>query len=156
MGNPNAVKNAIERVVNQLYGGGQNLVQTTTPESYYDWTACIRVKKYVLGGSFDVLIFLGSVPEDVENWHSSSSFVGSHHAFVNSVADQCENCQSQADLVIEGFVHLNSAIARLSGLGSFDPLVVEPWLKKNLSWRIQKVSLLLALSQNLVLMVSSG
>ncbi|KAK0450230.1 photo-regulated tyrosinase, partial [Armillaria borealis] len=106
--------------------------------SFYDWTARIRVKKYGLGGSFSVLIFLGEVPEDPQLWHSSPSFVGAHHAFVNSAADQCENCRSQADLIIEGFVDLESAIAKRSGLRSFDPAVVEPYLKRELSWRVQK------------------
>ncbi|KAK0480190.1 photo-regulated tyrosinase [Armillaria novae-zelandiae] len=106
--------------------------------SFYDWTARIRVKKYTLGGSFSVLIFLGEVPEDPRSWRSSPSFVGAHHAFVNSAAEQCENCRNQADLVIEGFVHLNTAIAQRSGLGSFEPAVVEPYLKRELSWRIQK------------------
>ncbi|KAK0223503.1 photo-regulated tyrosinase [Armillaria fumosa] len=112
---------------------------TPALNSFYDWTARIRVKKYALGGSFSVLIFLGEVPENPRSWRSSPSFVGAHHAFVNSAAGQCENCRNQADLVIEGFVHLNTAIAQRSGLGSFEPAVVEPYLKRELSWRIQKV-----------------
>nr|QTF98733.1 tyrosinase [Armillaria ostoyae] len=112
---------------------------TPAPNSFYDWTARIQVKKYALGGSFSVLIFLGEVPENSRGWRSSPSFVGAHHAFVNSAADQCENCRNQADLVIEGFVHLNTAIAQRSGLGSFEPAVVEPYLKRELSWRVQKV-----------------
>ncbi|SJL09926.1 related to Tyrosinase [Armillaria ostoyae] len=107
--------------------------------SVVDWTARIQVKQYALGGSFSVLIFLGEVPENPRSWRSSPSFVGAHHAFVNSAADQCENCRNQADLVIEGFVHLNTAIAQRSGLGSFEPAVVEPYLKRELSWRVQKV-----------------
>ncbi len=128
-----------------------------TINSFYDWTARIRVKKYALAGSFSVLIFLGEVPENPRSWRSSPSFVGAHHAFVNSAADQCENCRNQADLVIEGFVHLNTAIAQRSGLGSFEPAVVEPYLKRELSWRVQKVSLLPShLSQMLMFMVSPG
>lgn len=115
-------------------------VSTPALNSFYDWTARIRVKKYALQGSFSVLIFLGEVPENPRSWRSSPSFVGAHHAFVNSAAEQCENCRNQADLVIEGFVHLNTAIAQRSGLGSFEPAVVEPYLKRELSWRIQKVN----------------
>ncbi len=130
---------------------------TPAINSFYDWTARIRVKKYALAGSFSVLIFLGEVPENPRSWRSSPSFVGAHHAFVNSAADQCENCRNQADLVIEGFVHLNTAIAQRSGLGSFEPAVVEPYLKRELSWRVQKVSLLPShLSQMLMFMVSPG
>ncbi|KAK0480189.1 tyrosinase [Armillaria novae-zelandiae] len=125
-------------------GDGLGSVRSIDPvsapalNSFYDWTARIRVKKYALRGSFSVLIFLGEVPEDPRIWRSSPSFVGAHHAFVNSVAQQCENCSNQTDLVIEGFVHVNTAIARQSRLGSFEPAVVEPYLKRELSWRIQK------------------
>ncbi|KAI0322394.1 tyrosinase [Amylostereum chailletii] len=108
--------------------------------SYYDWTARIQVKKYALGGSFSVLIFLGEVPEDPAQWRSSPSFVGAHHAFVNTSAERCANCRTQADVVVEGFVHLNNAIARRAPeLGSFDPSVVHPYLSRELSWRVQRV-----------------
>ena len=115
---------------------------------YYDWAARIHVKKYELGGSFAVLIFLGDVPEDPEEWRLSPSFVGAHQAFVNTSAAQCENCRNQADqgLVIEGFVPLNKAIARYApGLGSFDASVVEPVLQKGLHWRVQRVCLCFSL-----------
>jgi len=29
---------------------------------------------------------------------------------------QCDNCREQVELVVESFVHLNAAIANLSGL----------------------------------------
>jgi hypothetical protein len=55
---------------------------------------------------FAVLIFLGQVPNDPSQWHTAPTFVGSHHAFVNSAASQCDNCgREQADLVVESFVH---------------------------------------------------
>jgi len=38
---------------------------------------------------------------------------------VNSAVSQCDNCRQQADLVLEGFVHVDSAIAEQSGLISF-------------------------------------
>ncbi|KAI0064090.1 tyrosinase [Artomyces pyxidatus] len=104
----------------------------------YDWAARIQFKKYELGGSFAVLIFLGPVPEDPAQWRASPSFVGATHAFVNSVPDRCANCRSQADVKAEGFVHLNQAIAKHSNLGSFDPDVVAPYLKRELSWRVQR------------------
>jgi tyrosinase len=109
------------------------------PTVINDWTCRIHCKKYELGGSYWVLIFLGEVPEDPSNWHTCSSFVGGHYCFVNSVADKCSNCRSQADLVTEGFVHLNPAIASRSGLSSYDPSVITPYLKENLHWRVQKV-----------------
>jgi tyrosinase len=106
----------------------------------WEWTARVEFKKYELGSSFSVFIFLGPVPENPREWRTSPNYVGGHHAFVNSVANRCDNCTNQRDLVTEGFVHLNNAIAKHSGLGSLDPSVVEPYLTHNLHWRVQKTS----------------
>jgi tyrosinase len=142
-----AVKRAASNDVHQFHSRGGNPHTAQKPEHgqegpnvLYDWTVRIHFKKYELGGSFAVLIFLGQVPNDPSQWRTAPTFVGSHHAFVNSAASQCDNCRDQADLVIEGFVHLNSAIAERSGLSSFDPSVVTPYLKENLHWRVQAVS----------------
>ena len=114
---------------------------TSAPPNYgvFDWTARVEFKKYELGTSFSVLIFLGQVPENPQEWRISHNYVGGHHAFVNSAANSCANCRNQQELVIEGFVHLNQAIVKHSGLGSLDPNVVEPYLTKNLHWKVQKV-----------------
>jgi len=121
------------------YTAQQPLYGKEAPKVLYDWTARIHFKQYELGGSFAVLIFLGAVPEDPSQWRTCRTFVGSHHAFVNSAASQCDNCRGQADVVAEGFVHLTSAIAERSGLSSYEPGVVAPYLKENLHWRVQAV-----------------
>ncbi|KAF9252472.1 Di-copper centre-containing protein, partial [Marasmius fiardii PR-910] len=87
----------------------------------WEWTARIQVKKYEVGGSFSVPVFLGSVPENPAEWLTSDHFVGAHHAFVNSSAGHCGNCRTQQDLTLEGFVHLNDAIVNHAGLPSLDP-----------------------------------
>ncbi|KAI0754754.1 photo-regulated tyrosinase [Daedaleopsis nitida] len=107
---------------------------------YWEWTARVHVKKYAVGSSFRVLLFLGEVPEDPADWRTSPNYVGAHQAFVNSTPQRCANCRRQADLVIEGFVHLNEAIATHSGLNTFDPDAVKPYLQGNLHWRVQKVN----------------
>lgn len=89
-----------------------------------------------------MLIFLGDVPEDHLNWRTSPSLVGSHFAFANSVPGQCSNCSEQAEIVIEGFVHLNRAIAKLSDISSYDPSEVVPYLQDKLHWRIQGVRMI--------------
>lgn len=104
----------------------------------WEWTARIRFKKYELGSSFSVLLFLGTVPENPEEWHTAETFVGAHHAFVNKAAEHCANCRNQAEVINEGFVHLNGAIAQHSGLNSFNPNVVKPYLTRELHWRVQK------------------
>ena len=105
----------------------------------WDWTARVEFKKYELGISFSVLIFLGQVSENPREWRISPNYVGGHHAFVNSAANSCANCRNQQELVVEGFVHLNHAIVKHSGLGSLEPNVVGPYLTHNLHWRVQKV-----------------
>jgi len=139
-----AVKSAAAEVPQLFHsrGGPPHTVQKPVygkgaPNVVYDWTSRIHFKKYELGTSFAVLIFIGQVPEDPAQWRTCRSYVGSHHAFVNSAASQCDNCRNQADLVAEGFVHLSSAIAERSGLSSYEPNVVAPYLKENLHWRIQ-------------------
>ncbi|KAF9069697.1 tyrosinase [Rhodocollybia butyracea] len=117
-------------------GGGDQ----STPE-VWDWAARVHIKKHEVGGSFKVLFFLGNVPNDPMGWHTDPSFVGAFHGFVNRfLCERCANCQRQRDVVLEGFVHLNEGISRLSNLNSFDPDVVTPYLRKNLHWRVQKVS----------------
>jgi Tyosinase C-terminal domain len=107
------------------------------PNVIYDWTVRIHFKSHELGQSFSVLIFLGDVPDDPSQWMKAPSYVGSHVAFVSSAAEQYGN--SQSDTVSEGFVHLNSVLARRSGLPSFEPHVVSPYLRENLHWRIKAV-----------------
>jgi tyrosinase len=109
------------------------------PGVVHDWTVRIHVKKYELRQSFTVLIFLGTVPEDPSQWRKASSYVGSHSTFVNGSAEQCANCRTQADVVTEGFVHLNRALGRHSGLSSYEPQAVSPYLRENLHWRVQAV-----------------
>ncbi|GAW02360.1 tyrosinase [Lentinula edodes] len=115
-------------------------VRNNEQKEFWEWTARVQVKKYEIGGSFKVLFFLGSVPSDPKEWATDPHFVGAFHGFVNSSAERCANCRRQQDVVLEGFVHLNEGIANISNLNSFDPIVVEPYLKENFHWRVQKVS----------------
>ena len=160
--NSDTIATAISKRVNELYASSFTGATKTGPASQsrassqqhpsvhptavappnlgiWDWTARVEFKKYEYGTSFSVLIFLGRVPENPREWRSSPTYVGGHHAFVNSAARRCANCSNQQDLVLEGFVHLNHAIAQLSGLGSLEPNVVEPYLTNNLQWRVLNV-----------------
>ncbi|KAJ7871304.1 hypothetical protein B0H13DRAFT_1895798 [Mycena leptocephala] len=124
---------------------------TVNNEQSRDWTARIQVEKYALNGSFSTYIFLGPVPSDSSEWYSSPSFVGSDSVFSDHQAlgvqsdgvGHCANCQQQAAarVVVEGFVHLNTALARRiadpdENITSFDPVDVVPYLKEHLSWRV--------------------
>lgn len=117
---------------------------TTTGGQLHEWTVRIRFNKYGLGGGFSVLVFLGQVPSDPSQWRTASSFIGAHTAFVHGTTDQDTGSHNQGG-ISEGFVHLNRAIAKRSGLPSLEPDVVVPYLRNNLEWRIQAVRLLLTL-----------
>jgi len=134
----------------QFTGGQENTGQTAfsaaqTPTaahengSFLEWTARIEAKKYELGTSYSVLLFLGEVPQDSRQWRTSPHFVGAHHAFVNSAAGHCANCRNQTDILIEGFVHLNNAIVKHSSINSFEADVIVPYLTRNLHWRVIKM-----------------
>jgi len=161
MGNKEAVRVAISNKVNALYGlavfgsgsvatdslvGGLPSHPAPTSElippnrGLYEWTARVECKQFEISTSYLVAIFIGKVPEDPNEWQVSHNYVGSHYAFVNSAAKECENCRNKADVVIEGYVHLNQAIAHHSGLKSLEPTAVIPYLKENLHYRALKVN----------------
>jgi Tyosinase C-terminal domain len=98
-----------------------------------EWAANIRFAKHELGRTFSVVIFLGDVPEDPWQWFNSPSFVGFAYAYAESLSNH--NCKC----MIHDVVYLESVIAKRSGLSSYDPSEVIPYLKDNLQWRIQTV-----------------
>ncbi|KAI0297677.1 hypothetical protein BC826DRAFT_149310 [Russula brevipes] len=111
------------------------------PKVVHDWTVRIHAKKYELGQSFSVLVFLGDVPDDAAQWRTCASFVGAHSAFVHAGGEAGYGYGGGGgggrDSVTEGFVHLNNTIAKRSGLPSFEPSAVRPYLRENLNWRVQ-------------------
>ncbi|KAK2459729.1 hypothetical protein APHAL10511_008263 [Amanita phalloides] len=75
------------------------------------WSVRIRVKKFEVGGSFSVLVFLGAVPEP-SDLLTSGNLVGINSVFANVAVENCENCQNNIDMIHEGFIHLNSSLAQ--------------------------------------------
>ena len=108
-------------------------MSTSSNRPVYEWTARIECGKYELGTSYSVIVFLGQVPDNPRDWEISPNYVGSHRAPVDGVP------RGGKDVIIQGFVHLERAIARRSGLHSLDPDVVVPYLTKNLAWRVLSV-----------------
>ncbi len=111
--------------------------QTNVSKNLWEWTARIQSGQCELGATYMVIIFLGNVPSDPEEWLSCPEFVGKHSVLVSG---RKYNRQSQGDDTTEGFVHLNNAIVKRSGLNSLEPKDVVPYLKENINWRVQKVS----------------
>ncbi|KAG5650463.1 hypothetical protein H0H81_012174, partial [Sphagnurus paluster] len=108
---------------------------------FLDWTARVHCKKFELRESFVVHLFLKPPPEDPIEWIGADGHVGSHYVFVNSSFDQCANCVERKQTINEGFIQLNTAIAKYSDLNSYDIEVVAPYLKEALEWRVQKADL---------------
>ncbi|KAJ8073000.1 hypothetical protein PM082_019866 [Marasmius tenuissimus] len=143
--------NVIAEKINRLYAGAtfERLSPKTAisgsqdraaQSKVWEWTARIRVKKYEVGVSFGIPLFVGSVPENLEEWLTSENFVGAQYTFVNSTPESCGNCRTQQNVTIEGFVHLNDVLIRRSGLESLESSDVVPYLKENLHWRAIKAS----------------
>jgi hypothetical protein len=106
------------------------------PNVINEWAASILFNKYELGGPFGVLIYLGDSPEE-DQWHTRRSFVGSSYAYVsvNHGETELDNERDRSG----GYVLLNWAMVERSGLSSFEPSVVVPYLKDNLHWRVEAV-----------------
>lgn len=132
------VKEAIQKRLKSLYEDLQPGMASGQISVIHDWTVRVRVKKYELRRSFNILFFFGTP----DGPRFGPSYVGSYNAFVNSAVESCANCRNLADggLMIQGFVHLNDKIAQhASELHSFDPAVIEPYLQDRLSWRVELV-----------------
>lgn len=105
--------------------------------SHWNWTTRIRCDDSKVGGSFSILIFIGEVPEsDPKEWRKSPTFVGSENIFASKRSEANYNVE------VEGFVHLNHALAKHSASRSLDPKDVVPFLEHNLHWRVKKVCIL--------------
>jgi len=105
-----------------------------------EWSVSVKCKKFELGGSFSVFIFLGEVPADPKQWLTDPAFAGTFDVFANETPEECGNCIDRADQILHGFVYVNDAILKRSGKDSLDPRVVLPYLKSNLNWRVQKAN----------------
>jgi len=108
------------------------------PESdnrpFYEWTARIQSGQYELGSTYSVILFLGPVPDNPREWEVSPNFAGSHYVLAN------RDGGGRGDVLVEGFIPLDRAIVKHSGLNSLDPDVVVPYLTRDLSWRVLKVN----------------
>ncbi|OLL25127.1 Tyrosinase [Neolecta irregularis DAH-3] len=116
-------------------------IQTRTlshnSNGYREWIVNVRILKYAIEGSFSVFIFLGSVPDDPSNWPFAETMVGLHANFANKSTSRCGNCEIQrnGNLVTSGTIPLRRALIE-AGI-DLDSEQVEPYLRRNLQWRVQ-------------------
>ncbi|KAF8243965.1 Di-copper centre-containing protein [Wilcoxina mikolae CBS 423.85] len=117
------------------------IVKDRTHREYF---ANVRAPKYRFNGPFVVHVFIGDFTDDYTQRPYDKNLVGSTHVFANDVSRTgCENCKKNAEnnLMVTGSVPLTSALLeRINELGSLEIDAVEPYLKKNLHWRIHRMN----------------
>ncbi|KAF2464024.1 Di-copper centre-containing protein [Lindgomyces ingoldianus] len=109
---------------------------------YTDWTVNIRVEKHCLPQTFSIMVFLGDVPTDPTTWSASEPLIGSVSVLAQGEETQCGKCRQDQEegLIITGTVTLTETLmdkvldGSLPSLGAPD---VEPYLVKNLHWRVK-------------------
>ncbi|PCH35881.1 Di-copper centre-containing protein [Wolfiporia cocos MD-104 SS10] len=114
------IKANIEWKVESLYGTRKKT--RLNVGRYYEWTLHFKFKRFEIGRSFALLVFLEEV------------YVGPVSAFVDGNAETWDN----VDAEMEGFVHLNEVLVenypKMSA--ALPPEEVEPLLAENLSYRL--------------------
>lgn len=102
----------------------------------------IRVEKHTLPSTFGIMIFLGDVPTDPETWSTSQALVGKMSILAQGAETGCDKCKHDqaTGMLITGTVPLTETLVdkvhagNVASLGSND---VEPYLIKNLHWRVK-------------------
>jgi len=115
----------------------------TDKDNVYDeWFANIRVKKYALNQSFFVHVFIGDFDPEPFSWSFEPKLVGSHCVFVNDPeTTECDKCKDDEtrQIQVTASIPLTTTLIscvkdrELKSLRSED---VEPFLIKNLHWRV--------------------
>ncbi|KAK2467606.1 hypothetical protein APHAL10511_000461 [Amanita phalloides] len=132
--NDKPARETAEQYMDKFPGGF--FVSSDVENGWY-WSVRIRSKKFELGRSFSVLVFLGDVPEDPNQWASSRNLVGAHHVVTNSAIEYCHNCLANIGAINEGFVHLNRYLLSTRPFsGVLDPLNLSSFLSDQLQWRV--------------------
>lgn len=110
--------------------------------------AYYRGYRDAIDGVFTIFYFVGPLSElnnDPECcWQTEPNLAGLNHIF-SARKENCGNCENQAEegLKVTGTSPINASLQENieSGkLQSLKPEDVEPFLKKNLIWRVVKVS----------------
>lgn len=106
--------------------------------SLYQYVANIKTARYALGGSYTIFLFNGSpVSEDVKTWPTDPNLYGP----MGVLAQEMSGSGMNMSLITSSSIPLTTKLTSLFGsgvLGSLSELVVAPYLKENLQWRIAK------------------
>jgi tyrosinase len=111
--------------------------------TYVEWITNLRAVKHGLSQTFRVYVFLGDFNPDPASWPTEFNVVGRFTVLGRGGTTQCEKCQQDQaeELVVTGTVPLTSALLQditveHADLRSLNPEDVEPYLVKNLHWRV--------------------
>lgn len=109
--------------------------------TYTEWITNMRAVKHGLSQTFRVLVFLGEFSPDPKTWPLEPNLVGRFTVLGRAPNTECAKCKTdqENELVVTGTVPLTTALlgeivaGRLASLKTED---VEPYLAKNLHWRV--------------------
>ncbi|KPM45160.1 hypothetical protein AK830_g1416 [Neonectria ditissima] len=124
----------------------QDVLAAAAPSSKFsqEWYIDVVVERMAMNGSYTIFYIIGDVDgQSGQEWSSLPGFVGVSHIFTAPI-EACDNCgrqQEQAKLVTSTtpITSLLLDYANAGQLGSMNPEDVEPFLVKNLKWRVQTV-----------------
>lgn len=106
--------------------------------SLYQYVANVKTPRYALGGSYTVFLFNGNpASEDPTTWPADDNLYGPLGILAQDMSDSGMNMS----LITSGSIPLTSKLTKSFGsglLGSLAELIVAPYLKQNLQWRIAK------------------
>ncbi|KAH0208994.1 Di-copper centre-containing protein, partial [Aureobasidium melanogenum] len=111
-----------------------------TDDYHHEYICNIVSQKFAMNGSYAVYVFLGNVSTNsTEELQLSRNLVGTYSVFSNMPSDN--NHMANMDLKITGTVPLTTSLLgkyESGELQSMLPVHVEPYLRKNLQWRVAK------------------
>ena len=124
---------------------------------YKEWITNIRVAKDALQTAFFIHIFLGDFNEDPRTWSFDKNLVGTHTIFTPYA--QISQIDKNNPGITTGTIPLTRALRLAEEKGEVDvndEKCVEDYLKKNLHWRVTRVShfSVLAVSKTFVCLFS--
>ncbi|CAD6503403.1 BgTH12-03068 [Blumeria graminis f. sp. triticale] len=102
-----------------------------------EWSLSVSVSKFDAGGAnFRILVFLGQVPADPEEWELSEAFIGSISIFPPPYVP-ITAFDPFPEVITHSEVDLDEGLERY-GMNVEDSSSVVEFLKEELQWRIQK------------------
>jgi tyrosinase len=111
---------------------------SSDPRSW-EWTANIRVQKCALAVPFYIHIFIGPFSPDPFPWSFDPNLVGTHFVFVKAFSTFSAPCHCNSDQMVGATIPLTDSLVKninQGNLKTLDPDDVNPFLAKNLSYRL--------------------